>query len=75
MVTKSAKRSILGANKRKGKRAENRVMNEYKNKGWNVKKTGKGHDFKATKTTDMWTGKKTTKYVEVKTGDAKLSET
>lgn len=37
-----------------------------------MKRTGRGHDFKATRS-NWLTGKKETRYVEVKTGGAKLS--
>ena len=40
--------------------------------GYNVERTGKGHDFKASKT-NWLTGKKESVYVEVKTGNSKLS--
>ena len=72
--SKQSKKRTIRANAAKGKRVENKVKREYKALGYAVKPTGKGHDFKATKTSRS-TGKKTTKYVEVKSGNAKLTPT
>ena len=72
--SKQSKKKTIRANAAKGKRVENKVKREYKARGYIVKPTGKGHDFKATKT-NRSTGKKTTKYVEVKSGKAKLTPT
>ena len=69
-----SKKKTVRANAAKGKRVEDKVKREYKARGYDVKQTGKGHDFKATKTNSS-TGKKTTKFVEVKSGNAKLTPT
>ena len=66
------KRSTIRSNATRGKRAENKVKSEYRARGFHVKTTGVGHDFKATRT-NWSTGRKYTKYVEVKSGNAKLS--
>ena len=71
---KRRKKTTIRANAAKGKRVENKVKREYKERGYSVKTTGKGHDFRATKTNPS-TGKKTTKLVEVKSGNAKLTPT
>lgn len=73
-TAKQNKRKTIRTNAAKGKRVEDKVKREYKKRGYDVKPTGKGHDFKATKTSPS-TGKKTTKFVEVKSGDAKLTPT
>lgn len=67
-----SKRAVIRDNAAKGKRAERAVRSEYEMAGYKTKQTGKGHDFKATRRNGL-TGKKDTKYVEVKTGNAKLS--
>ena len=73
-TSRQSKRKTIRANATKGKRVENKVKREYKARGYKVKSTGKGHDFKATKTNPS-TGKKTTKFVEVKSGNTKLTPT
>jgi hypothetical protein len=53
--------------RRKGKAGEETFRRSRKDLGDKVERTGKGHDFKVTH--ESWlTGKKSTKYVEVKTG-------
>ena len=69
---KRSKKEVIRDNKAKGKRAEEQVKTEYEMNGWNMERTDRGHDYKATKR-NWLTGKKETKYVEVKSGNAKLS--
>ena len=74
MTSTSKQRRTIRANAAKGKRVENQVKREYKKRGYSVKPTGIGHDFKAIKTSRT-TYKKITKYVEVKSGRATLTPT
>ena len=60
-------------NAAQGKRAERQVRAKYKSQGYSVRRTGTGHDFKATKRGSF--GRKITKFVEVKSGGATLSPT
>ena len=71
-IFRRSKRAVIRDNAAKGKRAEKMVRSEYEMAGYKTKQTGKGHDFKATRK-NWLTGKKDTKYVEVKTGSSKLS--
>lgn len=71
-IFRRSKRAVIRDNAAKGKRAEKMVRSEYEMAGYKTKRTGKGHDFKATRK-NWLTGKKDTKYVEVKTGSSKLS--
>ena len=50
-----------------GKKTENTVIRKYKRQGYKVTDTHKGYDFKATK-------RGSTKYIEVKSGDGRLTE-
>jgi len=71
-VFKKSRREVNRENQRQGKAGEDQIKDKYKFNGYDVKRTGKGHDLKATKK-NFWTGKKETKYIEVKTGKSKLS--
>ena len=71
-IFRRSKRQVIKENAANGKNAERRVKAEYEMEGYEVERTGKGHDFKVTKK-NWLTGKKETKYVEVKTGNAELS--
>ena len=74
LTPKEHKRARLQRNKARGKAAEDETMASYRVLGgYQVKRTGRGHDFKATRQ-DVFTGKKETKYVEVKSGNAQLSK-
>ena len=53
-------------NAAKGRAGERRVRDQYERAGYDVERTGRGHDFKVTKNNQR-------KYVEVKTGGAELS--
>ena len=65
MASRRSGKSVR-ANAAKGRAGERRVRDKYKKAGYKVERTGRGHDFKVTKNNR-------TKYVEVKTGKAKLS--
>ena len=52
-----SKREVIRDNAAQGKDAEKDVEFEYRMKGYKVKRTGKGHDYKATKR-NWFTGKK-----------------
>jgi hypothetical protein len=70
---KQRKRRKLAEARRKGKAGEEAYKFQAMLQGKEVKRTGRGHDFKET-TRNLWTGKVRTKYVEVKTGKARLSK-
>jgi len=71
---KALKREVLEENQRKGRAGEDAVRMKYAMQGYEVERTGKGHDFRVKKR-DIFTGRVTqSKVVEVKTGDAKLSK-
>jgi len=72
--TKEKKRIIIDENRRKGKFAEDLVRTKYVMRGYEVERTGRGHDFRVRKR-DLFTGRVTeSKIVEVKSGRAKLSK-
>src|SRR5574337_208122 len=73
-VFKKSRREINRENQSQGKDGEEQVRRKYEFNGYKVTRTGKGHDFKAEKQ-DWLTGKKDTKYIEVKNtrGDPRLS--
>ena len=70
---KRNRKQINQENQEQGKAGEKRIRDQYESNGYNVKRTGKGHDLKAERK-DWLTGKKETKYIEVKTGNSKLSK-
>ena len=70
---KKSRKQVNRENQEQGKAGERRIKEEYEFSGYKVKRTGKGHDLKAEKK-DWFTGKKETKYIEVKTGNSKLSK-
>ena len=64
---------ISRENQRKGKAAEEIIRQRYGLLGYEVRRTGRGHDFLVTKRDIM--GKVINKkYIEVKYGDSPLSE-
>ena len=69
---KQRKKEKMAKVRRDGKAYEERFKRQRELWGDKVKKTGKGSDFKVTKT-HMLTGKKTSHYVEIKGPRAKLS--
>lgn len=71
---KKSRREVNRDNQTQGRQGEEQARREYEFSGHEVERTGKGHDLKVTKR-DWLTGKKEKpKYVEVKTGNSKLSE-
>jgi hypothetical protein len=63
---KQRKRRVLEENKRRGRAAEVQVEMRYRMNGYEMERTGRGHDFKATKR-DIITGRVTHReHVEVK---------
>lgn len=69
---KKSRKQVNRENQEQGKAGERKIKEEYEFSGYKVKRTGKGHDLKAEK--KDWFGNKTTKYIEVKTGNSKLSK-
>lgn len=72
-VFKKSRKQVNRENQEQGKAGERKIKSEYEFSGYKVTRTGKGHDLKAEKE-DWFTGKKKTKYIEVKTGNSKLSK-
>jgi cytidylate kinase len=71
---KQRKREQVRQNYRKGKAAEDTYVMRARLSGYEVERTGRGHDFKVRKR-DPWTGRVVyTGYREVKSGNAKLSK-
>lgn len=67
-----SRRQVIRDNAAQGKEGEERVRSNYEMAGYEVKRTGKGHDYKVTR--KSWLGgRDEVKYVEVKTGNSKLS--
>ena len=71
-IFKKSKRQQIRDNADQGREGEAQVRSKYEMNGYDVKRTGPGADYRVTKR-NWLTGKKVTKYVEVKTGNAKLS--
>ena len=69
---KQRQKDKLSKIRSKGKAGEDQVQMNYMLQGYKMERTGRGHDFKATRT-NYFTGRTETKYVEVKTGNAQLS--
>ena len=67
-----SKRQVIRDNAAKGADGERRTKARYEMAGYKVERTGRGSDFKVSRS-NWLTGTKETKLVEVKTGDAKLS--
>lgn len=69
---KKSRKQVNQDNQEQGRAGEKKIKDEYEFSGYKVSRTGKGHDLKAEK--KDWFGNKTTKYIEVKTGNSKLSK-
>jgi hypothetical protein len=70
---KQIKREVIDENRRKGKAAEDSYVMQARLAGYEVERTGRGHDFRVRKR-DL-TGKVTYSGVrEIKSGNAKLSK-
>ncbi len=71
---KEIKKDVIAENRRKGKAAEESYKIRAQMSGYEVERTGRGHDFKVRKR-DPFTGKVTyTGYREIKSGNAKPSK-
>lgn len=71
---KERKREQLRRNRQKGRAAEDQVRMELELEGYEVERTGTGSDFRATRR-DILTGEVVDeKLVEVKSGEAQLSD-
>ena len=71
---KQKKREQLADNKAKGRAGEDAVALKYTLAGYEVERTGKGHDFRVRRRNLLTQRVVESKVVEVKTGDAKLSK-
>ena len=71
---KQIKSEVIAENRRRGKAAEDSYVMKARLSGYEVERTGKGHDFRIRKR-DPFTGKVTYSGVrEIKSGNAKLSK-
>ena len=70
---KKSRRQVNRENQEQGRAGEQKITRNWEFSGYKVTRTGKGHDLKAEKT-DLFTGKKKTTFIEVKTGNSKLSK-
>ena len=71
---KQIKKAVIEENRRKGKMGEQNYVMRAQLAGYDVERTGKGHDYKLYKT-NIRTGKRTfIGYREIKTGNAKTSK-
>jgi hypothetical protein len=71
---KQIKRGVLDENRRRGKAAEDAYIMRAQLAGYEVERTGKGHDFRVRKR-NPFTGRVTYSGLrEIKSGDAKLSK-
>lgn len=71
---KQRQRDTLEENRRRGRVAEEQVRFEYEIRGYEMCKTHTGRDFEAVRR-DMFIGRVIDhKYIEVKSGNAKLSD-
>lgn len=74
MSKRERKKAIIKDNQRKGRAAEDIVRMKYTLQGYEVERTGRGHDFRVRRR-DLFTGKVVeSKVVEVKSGKARLSK-
>ena len=71
-IFKRSRKEVIKDNQQQGKAGEEQVKAKYELNGYKVTRTGRGHDYRATKK-NWLNGKRETKYVEVKTGNSKLS--
>ncbi len=71
---KQIKREVINENRKSGKAAEDSYVMKARLSGYEVERTGRGHDFRVRKR-DPFTGKVTYNGVrEIKSGNAKLSK-
>ena len=69
---KRSKRQVIRDNAARGTEGERQAKAKYEMSGYEVERTGHGSDYKVSRR-NWFTGKKESKLVEVKTGNAKLS--
>ena len=69
---KELKKNQIRNNAEQGKSGEQKVVSKWQMNGWEMRRTGIGHDYIASKRNPR-TGKMEYYYVEIKTGNAKLS--
>jgi len=71
-ILRRSRREVNHSNQEQGRSGEAQAKAKWEMNGWKMTRTGKGHDYRATR--KNWrTGKTETKYVEVKTGNSQLS--
>jgi len=71
---KQIKREVIAENRRRGKAAEDSYVMQARMAGYEVERTGRGHDFRVRKR-NMITGRVIYSGVrEIKSGNAKLSK-
>ena len=63
-IFKKSKRQQIRDNADQGREGEAQVRSKYEMNGYDVKRTGRGSDYRVTKR-NWLTGKKVTKYVEI----------
>ena len=71
-ILKRTRREVNRSNQEQGRSGEAQTKAKWEMNGWKMERTGKGHDYRATRK-NWGTGKTETKYVEVKTGNSQLS--
>jgi hypothetical protein len=70
---KQRQRNTIRENQRRGKAAEDQAMMRDRMMGYEVERTGRGHDYRR-RMRDPWTGRvHRSEVVEVKSGNAQLS--
>lgn len=70
---KQRQKVTIRQNQRRGRAAEERAMMRDRMMGYEVERTGRGHDYRR-RQRDPWTGRVTSsEVVEVKSGNAQLS--
>ncbi len=71
-ILKRTRKEVNQSNQEQGRSGEAQTKAKWEMNGWKMTRTGRGHDYRATR--KNWrTGKTETKYVEVKTGNSQLS--
>ncbi len=70
---KRTRKQVIDENRRQGAATERKIKLDLELAGWTVKKTGKGSDFYCTRKR-MFSDKVDVKYVDGKSGKAKLSK-
>ena len=71
---KEQKRQVIAENRARGQAGEDAVRMEYMLRGYEVERTGRGHDFRVRKRRNFLGPVTESKVVEVKTGNAQLSK-